>query len=280
MGARIMIRNVLVAYNGGRASEAAARAGANMARKYDAHLTGLLAYSRSSIAKGLPGWLSDAMTQSILELTDGRADAVKQGFLEAVGSSVEASRLHWIGTQGDPDQLVIRYSRLFDVLVLGQYETLPEVNEFRLHPDKIAELSGRPLLLTPNGYSKDTINGCAVAAWDGGQAASKAIMSALEILRTKTEVYVVNVRDGRPVRDADNAALHNQLQRHGIRFRFVETGMAERSVSRTILNFCQTVDAGLLVSGAYGHWRVTENFVGGVTRDLISHADVPVLMAH
>lgn len=279
MGARIMIRNLLVAYNGGRASEAAARAGTNIARKYDAHLKGLHAYTQSSIAKGLPGWLSVAMTQSVLELTGERAAAVRQSLLDAVGFSVEASRLHWIDTLGGPDQQVIRHSCLFDVLVIGQHEIMPEVNELRLRTGKIAELSGRPLLLAPNGNSKDTINDCAVIAWGGGQSASMAIMSTMEILRTKTEVFVVNIRDGHPVRDADSTSLRNQLQRHGICVQFEEVSVEEGSVSRTILNFCQKVGAGLLINGAYGHWRITKNFVGGVTRDLFRQVDVPVLVA-
>lgn len=274
------IQNVLVAYNGGDASEAALRAAINMAKKYDAHLTGLLAYSRQSIARGLPGWLSDSMTKSIVELTDTRAQEVQDSFREAVDSSLGSDKLHWIDTQGDPDQMVIRHSRLFDILVIGQYETLPEINEFRFHPDKIAELSGRPLLLAPSGYRKKSINDCAVVAWDGGAPASKAIMGALEILRTKSKVHVVNVLDGRRVGRAEQEALSHQLERHGIQFDFEEVEIKDKSVSGTILDVCRRVDAGVLVSGAYGHSRVSENFVGGVTRDLIGRADIPVLMAH
>lgn len=275
-----MIKNVLVAYNGGPASHAAVRAAVNMVKKYDAHLTGLLTYSRASIDRNLPSWFPDTMRAAIAELTDAKALEIRESFMSLVEQSLPADRVHWIDDEGDADNLVIQRSRLFDVLVLGQYERRPEASEFMLHPDAIAERSERPLLLTPTHYAEDHINDCAVLAWDHGNASAKAAMASIPYLKTKQSVHVVTVRDGRPEKPQTSEALRNQLARHGIEARFATLDLLENSISRAIVGFCQEVDAGLLISGAYGHKRVAENLFGGVTKDLMTHTKIPVLMAH
>ncbi|WP_145991935.1 universal stress protein [Neptunicoccus cionae] len=275
-----MINNVLVAFNGGRASRAAVRAAVNMSKKYDAHLTGLLAYSRAEIERNLPGWFPDTMRASIAEITEAKTLEIHESFMSLATQSLPQAKVHWIDDQGDADRLVIQHSRLFDVLVLGQYEQLPQASEFMLHPDKIAERSGRPLLLTPTHYAQDYINDCAVLAWDGGDSAAKAAMSSIPYLKTKKSVHVVTVRASKPQKTQADEALRNQLLRHGIDASFVTLDPVRHSISKAIVQFCQEVDAGLLVSGAYGHKRVAEDLFGGVTKDLMTHTNIPVLMAH
>ena len=47
-----------------------------------------------------------------------------------------------------------------------------------------------------------------------------------------------------------------------------------------ILNAVSDYGADLLVIGAYGHSRVRELVLGGVTRHLLRHMTIPVLMSH
>ncbi len=41
-----------------------------------------------------------------------------------------------------------------------------------------------------------------------------------------------------------------------------------------------TIGVDLLVMGAYGHSRLRESILGGATREMLEHAQVPVLMVH
>ncbi|HEY4856252.1 MAG TPA: universal stress protein, partial [Xanthobacteraceae bacterium] len=52
------------------------------------------------------------------------------------------------------------------------------------------------------------------------------------------------------------------------------------AVSDTLLAQVAELDADLLVMGAYGHSRLREMILGGVTRDILKNMNVPVLMAH
>ena len=54
----------------------------------------------------------------------------------------------------------------------------------------------------------------------------------------------------------------------------------ERPAVDTLLAAAGAANADLLVMGGYGHSRVREVMFGGFTRRVLSHADLPVLMAH
>jgi nucleotide-binding universal stress UspA family protein len=54
----------------------------------------------------------------------------------------------------------------------------------------------------------------------------------------------------------------------------------EVDVGNQILSRAADLEADLIVMGAYGHSRVRELVLGGVTRTLLDTMTVPVLMSH
>jgi len=51
-------------------------------------------------------------------------------------------------------------------------------------------------------------------------------------------------------------------------------------VASTILSHAADVGADFIVMGGYGHSRLREFILGGVTRDILRSMTVPALMAH
>jgi nucleotide-binding universal stress UspA family protein len=49
---------------------------------------------------------------------------------------------------------------------------------------------------------------------------------------------------------------------------------------KTLLDKVHRLSADLLVMGAYAHSPLRELILGGVTRYILAHADIPVLMRH
>ena len=47
-----------------------------------------------------------------------------------------------------------------------------------------------------------------------------------------------------------------------------------------LLDRAEALGCELLVMGGYGHARVREQLLGGVTRDMLMQAGIPLLMAH
>ena len=52
------------------------------------------------------------------------------------------------------------------------------------------------------------------------------------------------------------------------------------STGEALLELAEVSGADLIVTGAYGHARFRELVLGGVTRHLLTHAPIPVLIAH
>ena len=70
------------------------------------------------------------------------------------------------------------------------------------------------------------------------------------------------------------------LARHGIQARVREVAPDHRAVGQVLLDEAREAGADLLVMGAYSHSRLRGALLGGVTRHVLAHAELPVLMAH
>ena len=122
----------------------------------------------------------------------------------------------------------------------------------------------------------------AVIAWDGGFCAGRAVRAALPLLSTAKRTIILQQPGGlskgrralaEPARLADYLALHGQdvVQ---------ETISGEESADEAIIDAAHCCGADVLICGAYGHSRVAETILGGVTRSVLHAAFPSVLMAH
>lgn len=273
------IKNILIAYNGGEASDSALHVALQMADKYDAHLTGIVAHSASSVTRNIPNWLSHAMRESITEIIAQRMEELAEKFKAGCSGKIRRDRLHWLDVKQDPDRAVSDYSRMYDITVLGKYENLVAADELVLHPDRIAYDCGRPILVVPKAFRPSSINEKAVVAWDGRRTAARAFFDAMQVLETKSAVEIITVGKPGDSLQPRSIRLETILERHGVEatHRFIP---ARGSVSETILSFCDEADAGLLVMGAYQHSKLSEDLFGGVTASALTHARIPLFLSH
>ncbi len=114
--------------------------------------------------------------------------------------------------------------------------------------------------------------------WDGKTAASQAVNAALPYLAVAKSVEILSVqRSGGAPQPTET--LKEYLGLHGISCteRIIER--SSRTTGEVLLD-AATASADLLVVGGYGHSRIRESLIGGVTRDVIAHAKLPVFMIH
>jgi nucleotide-binding universal stress UspA family protein len=118
-------------------------------------------------------------------------------------------------------------------------------------------------------------------AWDGSRLASRALRDALLFLTAAQAVTVIAVNEERrDDSEANSDQIVSHLARRGIKAR-VERLTADRdNVHGTILSMAADTNIGLLVMGGYGHSRLRERILGGVTRGIFESMTVPVLMSH
>jgi len=119
-------------------------------------------------------------------------------------------------------------------------------------------------------------------AWDGLAEASHALRMALPLLRGATSVTLGCVQEKGAAADLDLPPLKGAeyLSRHGIDCQIVELPKGEKRVAEVLRDAATQRECGMIVMGAYGHWRLAERVFGGATREMLADVSVPVFMTH
>lgn len=142
---------------------------------------------------------------------------------------------------------------------------------------------GRPVLLVPEAARMELPLEHAVVAWQPTREATRAVHDALPLLRTARTVDVLVVDpeiDESAHGEQPGADIATHLARHGLKVQVVVRPRGPRSVGQEILAHVRESGAGLLVAGGYSRSRFRQHILGGVTRDLVEAATVPVLFSH
>ena len=150
-------------------------------------------------------------------------------------------------------------------------------------PEDLVLAAGRPVLVMPYRADVATLGRRVLVAWDGSREAARAAHDALPLLRKAKQVTVLTVGG----READFERCRSGLERmrsnyerHGVAARVEETVRGDLAVADVLLSRAADFDADLIVAGAYHHSQLREALFGGVTRALLDHMTVPVLMSH
>ena len=273
------IKNLLIAYSGSDSSDAALDAALFMRDKYEAHLTGLLAHKFAPVNPNVNSWIPEDVRESIEKAQAKATKKIAARFKQRTESSSAPDKIHWISQPGDGNATVARYARLFDLTIVGRYDAIHGEDD-ELHPDIVAMVSGRPVLLVPREFDMSTFNEHAVLAWDGKRAASRALADAMQILKTKSLVTIVTVNDGQSEASLPEINVEMALQRHGVKTEQVNLERNGKSVSYRILEYLEQAQPRLLVMGAYEHSKFRQSLVGGVTSSVLRKAKVPILISH
>jgi nucleotide-binding universal stress UspA family protein len=274
------LKNLLIAYGGSDSSDAALDFALFIRDKYDAHLTGLLAHNFAPVNQNVSSWIPEEVRDSIQKAQAQTVQDIASRFKQRIAAGSALDKVHWISKSGEGDATVAQYARLYDLTILGRYDAVHGEDQQELHPDMIAMVSGRPVLLVPREFDKSTFNEHAVLAWDGRRASARALADAMQILKTKSLVTIITVDD-----DQSNASLPGidveiALQRHGVNTEKVNLKRNGKSVGSRILEFLEQAQPKLLVMGAYEHSKFRQSIVGGVTSSVLKKAKIPVFISH
>ncbi len=142
--------------------------------------------------------------------------------------------------------------------------------------------SGRPLLLIPPQWGGRSIGSNIVVGWNGKREAARALADAAPFLDRAASVTVVCVAlgAGRTQADASGQAIVSHLSRRGKRAELRHAGELGFSDGATLFGQAGALEADLVVMGGYGSPRLLEAIIGGVTREAMNTARIPVLMSH
>ena len=70
------------------------------------------------------------------------------------------------------------------------------------------------------------------------------------------------------------------LARHGVSANVKRLVKGDIGIDSVVLSYAADIGADLMVMGGYGHSRLREFILGGMTRGILQSMTVPVLMSH
>jgi nucleotide-binding universal stress UspA family protein len=224
-----------------------------------------------------------AMTTELLEnarQAGNKTEATLVERLSRLNKPVEIRRLDVF--QDTIADVAAREARSADVFV----DWRPKQNGSLKTSDRLVEGvlfgSGRHLFLIGDRTHVNKGFDHALVAWNGSRESSRALAESLPYLHKARAVTVVVVTDDDPIEEeallGADAVTH--LNHHGIDGKLHRAKTRDGDVSAALTAEAKRLDADLIVMGGYGHSRLREWLLGGVTYRMLHHAPVPLLIAH
>lgn len=258
---------------------------ASLANRMDAHLVGLFVLAFPQIPAYIEGQLDPEIFAEQRREGVSAMERVRERF-ESLGSQ-SGLTTEWRHAEGQVAEWVNLHALYADLVIVGQgnEDTLGAYGAVAGLPEQVALGAGRATLVVPYAGRFETIGRRVVVAWDARREAARAINDAMPLLKGADHVAAVTVNPRRgdeegkhgEVAGADLALL---LARHGVKVQARRIVAKSISPADVLLNQVSDEAADLLVMGAYGHSRLRETILGGVTRHILAHMTVPVLLAH
>lgn len=276
------LKDLLVHVDHTRASPARVDAAIALAAKHEAHLIGLHVITQPYMQGFVRQQLGDDLLRRQAELVLEAGAAAEADFRERAERAGIAHE--WRQVEGTPEPVLALHGRYCDLLIVGQRDPDGEdVGPDPSLPDRLILSVGRPVLLIPNVGAYPEIGRRAMVAWDASRLATRAVNDALPLLEAAKHVSVMAVNpeggeEGHGEVPSADIGLH--LARHGITAEAQHVYADDVDVGDMLLSRAADHGIDLLVMGAYGHARWRELVLGGVTRHMLKHMTMPVLMSH
>jgi nucleotide-binding universal stress UspA family protein len=253
-----------------------------LAERYDAHLVGLFALSEVRV----PTYVRSDPTGALLAAQEWqRAEAAREAeaAFRAAAARHGGVKAEWRVSSADALDAVRLNARYSDLVVAGQREREAE-DEAGVAPGFVDELvlsCGRPVLLVPYAGRFPAAGRRVLVAWNASAEAARAIADALPLLARAERVNIIVFETGEPGDHGEepgaDAALY--LARHGVKATVSRYGSPDIDVGSQVLSRAADMSADLIVMGAYGHSRMRELVLGGVSRTILESMTAPVLMS-
>jgi nucleotide-binding universal stress UspA family protein len=171
-------------------------------------------------------------------------------------------------------------ARAADLVIIGRKQD-PRDLYYSLDPGITILRAGRPVMLVPEKI--DLLEARRImVAWKDTREARRAVRDALPFLKRAKETVIVTVCEHATETEAKQHIddVENYLLRHKVIVGAKAFLSAEQSIATELLRFAENERADLIVSGGYGHSRLGEWALGGVTRELLSESPICCLFSH
>ena len=277
-----MIKDIIVNLEHDVSRDQARDFAITVAEAFDAHVAGVaFAY-----APEFPGYvmleIPPNIVAAMVEDSKKAAEAAIKRFDEAARRSLLSAEHRLIRTVGvEAPTLFAALARRFDLSIFLQSSPDGAANDDMIESSLFE--TGRPVVVVPyihkDGLKLDRV----VCCWDGGRAAARAINDALPLLAKADKVdllIIENDKTKNQTTEIRGVEMASHLARHGVKVEIEIIPAPDIDVADAILSHVADESGTLIVMGGYGHAKLREIILGGVTRAMLKSMTVPVFMSH
>lgn len=284
------IRKILLPLTGTAAGEAALATALTIAQRWNAHVLALHVRVDSRDVAPLAGeGLSGAMIEEMMSATEressDRAQAVRAMFerfvqqhdvaVQEASPGAQHASASFASVTGREEDIVAQQARLADLTVVPH----PDAGEDVSSSDALHAVlfdSGRPVLISPQ-IATAHLGTRICLAWNGTAESASSVHAAMPWMQQADAVAVLTA-DGYQRRGPGAPDLLGYLALHGVHADIVTFRSLNGSVGAGLLAAAANFGCDLLSMGAYSHSRLRQLILGGVTRHVLEHATLPVMM--
>lgn len=283
-------KTVLVPVSDGATADAPLDTAFGLAAAFGTHVVGLHVRTDPTSAVPLVGeGMSGGMVEEMMTVAERqageRAAKARAAFDAAcarhgvpLGSlPVDGPSAAWEDVTGREEECVAWRGRLSDLVIMGRPTDGLDAPSLLTLNAALME-SGKPLLLAPPA-APPTVGRRVAVAWNGSAEAGRAVAFALPLMRRAEAVTILTLTEDTRTISAPAGELAAYLAWHGITAQ-AQLVHAGANAGTVLLEQCAALNADLLVMGAYTHSRLRQLILGGVTRHVLGHAQVPCLLCH
>lgn len=171
-------------------------------------------------------------------------------------------------------------ARRFDLAIVDQANPESSTTEGAIIEGALFD-SGRPVIIVPYVHRAPLKLDHVMICWDGSHPAARAIADSMPLLKRAERIEVVIVANERGKQDeVEGADIGGHLARHGLNVGVRRISHRRMDIADTLLSHAADSSADLIVMGGYGHSRLREFVLGGVTQSTLQSMTTPVLMSH
>ena len=262
----------------GRSNAALLRIADDLAERFDAGVIGIAMCQPMQIIYS-EGYIPGDIIAQDREQREKEIAAAEDEFRHAL--PIRASGWRSAVTPDPLSDYLARESRAADLIITGVDHNASFFDNSRhVNTGDVVMQVGRPILVVPTAVSGPGFDRVLVG-WKDTRETRRAISDALPFLRKAAHVTIVEIVEAEELAKArerlDDVVLW--LSRHGVVAEPIATPSTGEDAHR-LHALALEHKAGLIVAGAYGHSRVREWVLGGVTRDLLLRAGRCALVSH
>lgn len=256
-----------------------------LAAQHQAHLTALHTFdvplpSLISIPEETALGISTREAELLRQAALARAGSLHLAFEEVIRR--EAVVGEWRQIEASAHAVAPLHARYADLVIFGRSYT----DEGRWAGSSLVETvlfrAGRPVLVVPPYWQGTEAPRRILVGWSGSRASARALHDAMPLLRACTMVTVLAICAAEELAagrvNVEDAARH--LARHGVPVTGDVVCAEGIDTARLLLNRIAENGHDGLVIGGYDHSTTRELVFGGVTREMLQHASVPLLLSH